>query len=123
MSRISLKINNIEERKIMKKRIISLILVVVMAVLTLASCAYSYADDDMTQYATFDKAAFAAAIKEFDIEDADFTEDEETRVKKVLDKIYTTLAGKADTEDHKTEVVPGVNDTLPQLSTRLSISS
>lgn len=112
MSRISLKINNIEERKIMKKRIISLILVVVMAVLTLASCAYSYADDDMTQYATFDKAAFAAAIKEFDIEDADFTEDEETRAKKVLDKIYTTLAGKADKEDHKTEGAPGVNDTF-----------
>lgn len=96
----------------MKKRIISLILVVVMSVLALASCAYSYADDDMTQYATFDKEAFMNAIKEFDIEDSDFTENEETRTKKVLDKILTTLAGKADTEEHKTEGTPGANDII-----------
>lgn len=96
----------------MKKRIISLILVVVMSVLALASCGYSFAEDDMTQYATFSAEEFLNAIKEFDIKDSDFTEDEETRAKKVLDKLLTTLAGKADTADHKTEGTPGANDII-----------
>ncbi len=87
----------------MKKRIISLILVVVMSVLALASCAYSYIDDDMTDYATFDKAAFLAALAEFEIEDGDFTENAETRTQKVLDTIMASLAKKADTTDKKTE--------------------
>ena len=87
----------------MKKRIISLILVVVMSVLALASCAYSYIDDDMTNYATFDKAAFLAALAEFEIEDGDFTENAETRTLKVLDTIMASLAKKADTNDKKTE--------------------
>ena len=39
----------------MKKRIISLILVVVMAALALSGCAYNYAKDDMAAYAKFDK--------------------------------------------------------------------
>ena len=38
----------------MKKRIISLILVAVMALLALSGCAYSYEKDDMSKYATFD---------------------------------------------------------------------
>ena len=33
----------------MKKRIISLILVAVMALLCFASCSYNYANDDMTK--------------------------------------------------------------------------
>jgi len=96
----------------MTKRIISLILVAVLAVLTLAGCAYSYRDDDMTKYATFDKEAFAKAIAEIDIIDGDFTEDEETREKKVIDKINATLAGKADSTVHKSEGTPGEIDTV-----------
>ena len=96
----------------MKKRIISLILVVVMSVLTLASCAYSYTKDDMTKYATFDKDKFLAALAEFEIEDSDFTEDAETRAQKVLDSIMASLAKKADTEDKKTEGTVGANDLL-----------
>ncbi len=94
----------------MKKRIISLILVVVMSVLTLASCAYSYTGDDMTKYATFDKDAFLAALAEFEILDGDFTENAETREQKVLDTIMASLAKLADTDDKKTEGTVGEND-------------
>ena len=52
----------------MKKRIISLILVIVMASLTLISCGYSYAKDDMSQYASFETIdAFKAALKELNM--------------------------------------------------------
>ena len=96
----------------MKKRIISLILVVVMSVLALASCAYSYIDDDMTDYATFDKAAFLAALAEFEVEDGDFTENAETRAQKVIDTIMASLAKKADTDDKKTEGTIGTYDLI-----------
>ena len=42
----------------MKKRIISLILVVAMAFLALTGCAYNYAKDDMSKYATFKSQEF-----------------------------------------------------------------
>ena len=96
----------------MKKRIISLILVVVMSVLTLASCAYSYTKDNMNKYATFDKAKFLAALAEFEVEDGDFTEDAETRAQKVLDTILASLAKAADTDDKKEEGKVGVNDLI-----------
>ena len=96
----------------MKKRIISLILVVVMSVLTLASCAYSYTGDDMTKYATFDKAGFLAALAEFEIEDGDFTENAETRAQKVLDNIMSALAKKVNADDKKTEGTIGTNDII-----------
>ena len=83
----------------MKKRIISLILVAVMALLTLASCGYSYANDDMTKYATFDKDAFEKALQEsLKIEDGDFGTVESVRLEKVQDKIFTSLAGTVDGE-------------------------
>ena len=96
----------------MKKRIISLILVVVMSVLALASCAYSYTGDDMTKYATFDKEGFLAALAEFEIEDGDFTEDAETRAQKVIDTIMAKLAKAADTDDKKTEGAIGTYDLI-----------
>ena len=96
----------------MKKRIISLILVVVMSVLALASCAYSYTGDDMTKYATFDKEGFLAALAEFEIEDGDFTEDAETRAQKVIDTIMAKLAKAADTDDKKTEGTIGTYDLI-----------
>ena len=96
----------------MKKRIISLILVVVMSVLALASCSYSYTRDDMTKYAEFDKAKFLAALAEFEVEDGDFTENAETRAQKVIDDIMAKLAGKANADDKKTEGTVGAYDLI-----------
>ena len=42
------------------KKILSLILVCVMLVVTLASCSYSFANDSMSNYATFGDAEFKA---------------------------------------------------------------
>ena len=69
------------------KRIICSILVVVMLVLSLVSCGYSFRKDNMENYATFDKAAFEAAIKALLIEDGEFKLDSEIRSEKVLDNI------------------------------------
>ena len=96
----------------MKKRIISLILVVVMSVLALASCTYSYTGDDMTKYAEFDKDKFLAALKEFEVEDGDFTENAETRAQKVIDDIMVKLAKKVTDDDDKTEGTIGAYDII-----------
>ena len=94
-----IKIYRKEKEKM--KRIISLILVVVMSALALVGCGYSYAEDDLTQYVTFDQTAFEAALKAIQIEDGDFTTDATTRAKEVLDYINEALAKKADTADKK----------------------
>ncbi len=78
----------------MKKRIIASILVVVMLVLSLASCGtYSFTSDkDLSKYATFNKSEFVEALSKIEIEDGDFTTNEETRTKKVLESIYSSIA-------------------------------
>ena len=92
----------------MKKRIISLILVLVMLCLALASCgAYSIADEDLASCVSFDadaKAKFEEAWKTLVIEDGDFTTDEQTRLNKVMDSIYNDLASAVseDAEEVKT---------------------
>ena len=96
----------------MKKRIISMLLLVCMLVTALASCAYSYEKDDMSKYVTFDKAAFLDGLTKLEIEDADFGTDDKVREEKVWDAIYTALAGKADTDTHKTEGNPDAHDLL-----------
>ncbi len=98
----------------MKKRIVSIILVAVMAVLALASCAYSYEKDDMSKYATFDKDAFFTALTDggIKITDADFGTDETERQKKVTDAIFAALAKSADTDNKVTTGVIGKYDTL-----------
>ena len=99
----------------MKRRIIGLILVVAMLTLSLVSCGYSFAKDDLTAYATFsaeNKAAFEEALKKILIEDGDFTTDPTTRENKVLDNIYSALANSADKTDKKTTGVPGVRDLV-----------
>lgn len=102
----------------MKRRITGLILVVVMLVLALASCAYSIAEDDMTKYASMsaeDKAAFEAILKALVIEDGEFTTDADIRKDKVIDKIYSILSGDVDTtkeDDRKTEGMPGAHDLV-----------
>lgn len=87
----------------MKKRIISLILVVAMAVCALVGCGYSYESDDLTKYATFDKEAFVGALlsvsKPLEIADGDFGTDEDVRNNKVQDKIFTSLGSSVDAED------------------------
>ena len=95
-------INNIEkEKKTMKRRIISSILVVVMLVLSLVSCGYSYTKDDMTQYMTFDKEAFDAALESLEYEDGAFTTNEETRAAKIEKYIYKLLVGRLASDAEK----------------------
>ena len=94
----------------MKRRITCLILVVVMLALSLASCGYSYVKDDLSQYATFDKAAFEAAIGALKIEDGEYAESKRDAMQ--LDTINEALAKKADT-DAKLEVgVIDANDKV-----------
>lgn len=96
----------------MKKRIIGLILIVAMLTLSLVGCGYSYAEDDLSYCATFDKAAFEKALMEIEIDDGDYTIDGETRAKKVLNTIYTALAAEADTDAKIKEGVIGNFDKL-----------
>ena len=93
------------------KKIIAALLVVVMSALCLTACGYSYTKDEMSNYATFDKEAFFAALQTLSVEDADFGTDEDARQQKVLDKIFTTLAGKADADAKNKEGVPAKYDT------------
>lgn len=100
----------------MKNKIIALFLVVVMATLALASCSkpYSYTDEDLGDYITItDKDGFLAALQDIKIEDADFTNDEATRQKKVTAKIYSALADFAEKNgEKKTEGTMDDDDTF-----------
>ncbi len=83
----------------MKKRIISLILVVAMAILTLTGCAYNYAKDDMSQYATLDFQKFYDALQALTIEEEGFGTDEEARKAKVQDAIAGAILKVTDTTE------------------------
>lgn len=99
----------------MKRRIIGLLLVVVMMTLTLAGCGFSFAKEDMTKYAEFDKDAFLAALEDLEIAetgDGAFTTDEDTRELKVWDKIYKALAKAVDADQKITEGKPGEHDVV-----------
>ena len=98
----------------MKKRIISLLLVAVMAVLALAGCAYSYEKDDMAKYADFNKAEFLKILADGSIKitDADFGIDEEARQNKVLDTVFTAIAKNVGTDTKVTEGIAGKYDVL-----------
>ena len=85
----------------MKKRIISLILVLATVFLTLTGCAFNYAKSDMSKYASFSSADFKKLLESLVIEDADFSTDEATRQLKVTDAIAKALAGITDSEDKK----------------------
>ena len=96
----------------MKKRIIGLALVVAILALTLTGCAYRYEGDDMSKYASFDKAKFEEAIKTLKIEDGDFTKDEAVRAKKLNDAILNLLSAKLDSSSTKIKETTGtVGDT------------
>ena len=54
----------------MKKRIISAILVIVMSIMALVSCApaFDFAEEDLSQYVTFNYDKFMEEIKKLEIE-------------------------------------------------------
>lgn len=79
----------------MKKRIVALILVVVMSLLALSSCGtYNFAKENLGDYTSFNYDEFKAALAKLEIEDGDFTTNEETRAKLVAAKIYNAVADK-----------------------------
>ena len=80
----------------MKKRIISLILVVALAFLTLTGCAYNYAKDDMSDYATLDTKAFYDALQALSIKDGSFGTVEADRLVKVDDAIAQAILKVTD---------------------------
>ena len=97
------------------KRTISMILVAVMLILSLVSCGYSIANEDISAYATFsseDKAKFEQELKKLLIEDGDFTADPETRKNKLEDSLYAALAGAVSEEEKKTEGTPAGHDLV-----------
>ena len=98
----------------MAKRILSMILVVVMLVLSLASCgSFNYAKEDLSKYATMSEAEFKAALLSIVIKDGDFTADETTRHNKVWDEIYSILADSLEDDAEKvTTGVPGAHDLV-----------
>ena len=100
----------------MKRRIISSILVVVMLVLSLVSCGYSFQKDNMSQYMTFNKDAFAADLDSLDYADGDFTANEETRKEKIQQYIYKLLTGRAATNAE--ELKEGAVTDLDKISYR-----
>ena len=95
----------------MKKRIVALVLLLCMLVSVLAGCAYSYADDDMSQYVTTTKEELLEALKNLKIENGDFTTNEDTREKKVADAIMSAIAA-ADLGESKTEGAASAGDKV-----------
>ena len=99
----------------MKKRIISLILVLVMLTLALASCgAYSIADEDIASFATFDadsKIKFDEdLLKNLMIENGEFKNDATVRDNMVWDSIYSDLASAISSDAEKLVTgIPGAN--------------
>lgn len=97
------------------KRTISMILVAVMMILSLVSCGYSIANEDISLYATLsqeDKTKFESALKNLLIEDGDFTTDPELRSNKLWDALYSALAGTVSEDDKITEGKPSGNDLV-----------
>ncbi len=101
----------------MKKRIIALVLVVVMSVLSLASCgSFNFAKEDLSDYATFNYEEFKKALKALEIEDGDFTTAETTRQAKVTKAIYEKIAdaiiAATKEDDYKKSETLGGGDVL-----------
>lgn len=94
----------------MKKKL-TCILLAVSVVLAFAGCGgggnYEYTEEDLSDYASFNKAAFEAGLSSLEIEDGDFTADESVRQQKLRDKLLTALAGKLDDADAKIKLYSG----------------
>ncbi len=96
----------------MKKRIISLIIVLAMTLLTLCSCSFNYAKKDMSKYTSFNSTEFEKALLALVIADGDFGTDEDVRNTKVLDTIFGALASDAGTDNKITDGTAGKYDVL-----------
>ena len=96
----------------MKKRIISLILVVIMLALALVGCAYNIMDDDLDEFVSYDKDAFLAALQAIEITGGDFGDDVEAREGKVMDSIYSALSTNATDSGRKTAGQIGDHDNF-----------
>ena len=83
----------------MKKRIISLALVIVMLLSVLCSCSFNYAKKDLTKYAEFNATEFEKALLALVIEDGSFGRTLTDRNKNVLDTIFAALATDAGTDE------------------------
>ena len=79
------------------KRIISLILVLATAFLTLTGCAFRYDKKDMSKYAEFDAEKFYNDLQKLTISLGDFSDDPATREIKVKDAVAAALLKVADT--------------------------
>ena len=101
----------IEENK-MKKRIISLILVIVMLALALVGCSTSLLDENLDDYASYDAAKLAEALKAITVKGGDFTDDVETRKNKVNDAIYSALASAVSDDTKKQSGKVGAHDLV-----------
>jgi len=95
----------------MKKRIISLILVVATAFLTLTGCAFNYQKKGV-DYAEFNYDNFYTALQNLQIVDGDFGTNEEERQKKVVDAIAKALLSKATADDKKYTGTIGNHDAV-----------
>lgn len=83
----------------MKKRIISLALVIVMLLSVLCSCSFNYAKKDLTKYAEFNATEFEKALLALVIDDGSFGRTLTDRNKNVLDTIFAALATDAGTDE------------------------
>ncbi len=99
----------------MKNRIIALILVCVMSFIALASCdtnKFNFAENS-DEYVTVNLEEFKKAIQAIEIEDADFTTNEETRKEKVMYNILASLTSAAvKNNDKLTTGAVDKNDVL-----------
>ena len=97
----------------MKKRIIASILVVVMLVLSLASCgAYDFSKEDLSDYVSVDYDKLTAALAAIKIEDGDFGHLESERQEYITEAIYAAYAKKLfanaeelDADKHKADLI------------------
>jgi len=102
----------------MKKRIIAAIVAIVTVLLSLASCgmSFNFAEEDINEFVSFDINAFKEALAKIEIEDGDFTTDEDVRKEKVVEDLYASLTAAmikaAGDEDKLTSGIPSKNDVI-----------
>ena len=100
----------------MKKRIISMVLVVVMLALMLVSCGYKFTNKDMTENAKFADgvtlAQFKEMLKNLEVEDAEFGNDTKTKQRNDLvnDYIYKVLESAVKTTTTSLQLKDGEID-------------